>query len=151
MKDYFGYDRNIKSKELISADFAKLDIGNGRVSLVQNVNASYGHRSEFRFETGSSDAYFVSGQPMGQISVSRLVGRKGFLSEHRENPGLACGELDKLSIYIDGDENCSVEDGGNDKLKFEGAHIENFNISFGAGALEVSESFGYKVASMNII
>lgn len=147
MKDFFGYNRQVKEKELLSADFATLDIGNGKMGLVQNVQAAYQHRVEPRFEAGSSTLYWVNGQPSGNMTVGRLVGRSGlFAGVSRGNA--ACGDLKKLTISLDGDGQCAIRASGG--LKFDGAMLQGVSISYGAGALDIQDSLSFVVATMNV-
>jgi hypothetical protein len=148
MKDILGYERPIHPNgQIYSSEFATLTIGS-RVSLVQSVNASYGQVVTPKFEAGSAALYFLMGQPMGQVSAARLVGRGGFFSAFGAIED-SCAKLLGLKIGLDGKGGCSAVPGGDGStLNLDGAVVSNITASFGAGSLEVQEGVTLQVASM---
>ena len=143
--DYFGYNRQTQANQIISADNAIIDIGQGRIGLVQNFSGSYGHQVEPRFEMGSSTLFWVNGKPSGQFQVSKLVGREGILDSFKTG-GDACGGLRQISVSLDGG-SCAVEAGGG--VNFNGAKLQSVSVNGSAGAFEIAESATFLVAEMN--
>jgi len=95
-EDFFGYKRNINAKEILSSDFALIGVkGSDTMGLVQGAQMSYQQRVEPRFEAGSSDLYWVNGQPSGQMRIDRLVGKSGIFHNVSRN---GCGELQTISM-----------------------------------------------------
>lgn len=147
MNDVFGYNREIKSKEILSADNVSLDLGDGKVALVQNVSASYMHQVAPMYEVGSSNLYFVNGQPMGQFSFGSLVGKSGFFSGFNLK-NLACGDLKTLSVNLKNDNNCELEVTSNSTLKFEGAVLNSIGFQVTAQQLYITQEAQFTVAKL---
>lgn len=142
--DFFGYNTPTQSNQIISADNAVIDLGNGRLGLVQQFSGSYGHQVETRFEIGSSTLYFVNGKPQGQFQVSKLVGREGILTEFRTGQD-ACGGLRQISVSLDGGA-CDIEVGPG--LNFNGVKLRGVSFQGTSGGFEITESADFLVAQM---
>ena len=56
-RDIFSYTGDVKEKQIVAARNAALDLGNGRVALVQSMEGSYGHQVQPVYEAGSSSIY----------------------------------------------------------------------------------------------
>lgn len=147
MSDYFGYKRSTQSDALVSADNAVIDLGSGRVGLVQGFEYNYAHEVDFRFEMGSSTAYFVNGKPRGSFSVSKLVGREGFLQNFGSASGGsdACGGLRTIDVSLDG-ESCQVT--GGKGLNFGGCKLQSVGGRGSSGAFEIAETATFLVAEL---
>jgi len=146
--DILGYRRDVKPNgQIYSSEFATISMG-GKMSLVQQVQASYGQTVAPKFEVGSPTLYWLTGQPIGQVQIGRLVGRGGFFSTFGSLEN-SCGKLLGLRIGLDGNGGCTSEqqsaDGG---ISFDGGVVANITASFGAGDLEVQEGATIQVASM---
>jgi hypothetical protein len=75
--DIFGYKRNPKPKGVFSTEDSKLTFGS--VSdpvgyLVQSWNFSYTQQVQELFEIGSNALYWSKGRPVGQGTISRVIG-----------------------------------------------------------------------------
>lgn len=148
MSDFFGYERKVRPNGTIAtSELATIKVGGNRISLVQNVNASYQQMVAPKFEAGSATLYWVLGQPQGTIQMQRLVGNGGFLDEFR-GIGDNCGELTDVSIGLDGD-GCAVVNTGS-KVAFRDAVPESVSISFNVGGLQVAESLSLRAAFMDL-
>ena len=145
MSDIFGYNRQTQANQIISSDNAVIDVGSGRLGLVQNFNASYAHQVEPRFEMGSSTLFWVNGKPSGQVQVSKLVGRDGLLSAFRTG-GDACGGIRQITISMGGG-SCGVSGGGG--INFNGAKLQSVGVQGSAGAFEIAESATFVVAELS--
>lgn len=145
--DILGYKRDVRPNgQLFSSEFATISMG-GRMALVQNVQASYGQTVTPMFEVGSPTLYWLTGQPMGQVQVGRLVGRGGFFDSFGSVED-SCGRLLGLKIGLDGTGGCSAAQAGGSGLSFDGGVVENLTASFSAGELQVQEGATIRVASM---
>lgn len=136
MEDIIGYDRQIHADgEIMSSEAATISFGGRKRSLVQQFQAGYQHRVEPIYELGSPDVYLVKGQPMGNVNISRLVGRNGFLDGLG---GTQCGSLDTVTIGTDG-RTCHATP-STSSLRFSGAIIQGLQFSSGAGQLQAADS-----------
>ena len=95
--DFYGYERDHAGTYLYSSDVAAIYFDNNgvgsaqRAGLVQNVACSYQHAVLPRFESGSAELYWVTGQSKGDVSVGRLVAYNGLLDGIK--PGQGTGNL----------------------------------------------------------
>lgn len=147
-KDILGYSRDIRPNgQIFSSEFATISMG-GRMALVQGVQASYGQTVTPKFEVGSPTLYWLTGQPMGQVQIGRLVGRGGFFDSFGTVED-SCGSLIGLKIGLDGTGGCTAaQGGGGSGLSFDGGVVANLTASFNAGDLQVQEGATIQVASM---
>ena len=146
--DIFGYERNIQPASILSPDNAVLDFGDGKVSLVQEVNVSYGHNVSPVFETGSSNIFFVQGGARGSLTVASAVGRSGFL-DTVEMGGQACGELSTLAITAV-ENSCGFKLEKNKAARMEGVILNRVNITFRAGQYQVMQTLEFVVGKLII-
>ena len=147
MLDIFGYDREVKDKEILSSDNISMDLGEGKIALLQQVTAQYDHQIKPVYEVGSSALYFVNGQPMGSISFANIVGKSGFFNGFGLG-GQACGELKTISINAVADSNCDYEIERNSTIKFEGAILKQIEFRVTAGEMFASTNGTFLVAKM---
>jgi len=150
-KDMLGYSRETKAgrKVLASSDYAVISVGSDPLNLVQSVNASFGHQVISKFESGSSDLFWQTGQSQGKIDFGRLVGMGGFLDQLKEAFGNACGKLVKLNVDLSGASSCSVGvSPKKSKLTFDGAIPENYSFNWSAGGLDINEGGSIRVSSL---
>ena len=148
MQDFLGYKRDIKPNgQIMTGELATLSIGGSRSNLVQQVTAQYGQAVMPKFEVGSPTLYWLTGQPMGSVTFSRIVGCGGFLSALGSLRG-SCGTLVPVQIGSDGQTGCTTARCGGGTLSFDGGVVESVNVTFSAGTLEVAEGATIKVAAM---
>lgn len=148
MKDFYGYDRNVhENGAVMSSEVATISFGTGgNKRLVQNVNATYNQTATPRYELGSSDLYWNTGHPLGQVNIGRLVGRGGYLSDLTRGEG--CGKVASITLGLDGQGGCVTAAAGR-SLIFNGAVPVSIGINVGAGSLEVAENLSWQVAKMS--
>ena len=148
--DYFGYNREIQPNgAIVSSEYATLDLG-GRMALVQTVSANYAQQVNAKFEIGTPTLYWVTGQPQGDITFRRCVGKGGFLSAFATMSN-ACGKVLGVSIGLDGSGACStVSNSGGKGIKFSGGVPVNVSVDITAGSMEVSEGGSMRAASMQV-
>jgi len=142
MADIFGYNRTIQEDSIVSSDFAKITVGTN-MGLIQQFNATYQRRIEPRFEVGSSDLYWVHGQPQGQIQVQKLVGTDGILGGINLT---RCGKINSISINIKPGSACAP--GGSGGISFDGAMIQSVNFTAQASNLDISTGLTILCAEM---
>jgi hypothetical protein len=146
-KDFLSYERQTKSKEIFSSDFATVSFGDEKARLVQSVQGNYGHRVEPRYEAGSSALYWVNGQPSGTVNINRLVGTKGWFAGLRD-ANIACALFKPITVKLDGDGNCDLT-AEEDTIKMEDVILQNVAFNFSAGGLDVTESLSFQVSKMS--
>jgi hypothetical protein len=136
--DFFGYERETYANgQIMSSEVAILSLGGSPCSLVQSVQSSYTQRVEPKFEGGSANLFWVTGQPQGVIDIGAFVGSGGFnlLSKANGNEGNISG-VDASLLGAGG-------------LSFKGAVVESVRMSYQAGTLVVEEGMTIKAASMS--
>ena len=133
-----GYQRTGSSRaQIISSEFAKISIG-GQVSLIQAMQASYGHDVRPIYEVGTSQIRWVTGHPRGSMTFSRVVGNTGFFEAF--GGGGDCGHLATISINASRGQECTdVNVTTNSRLRFSGAILQSLSINVQAGRIEVIE------------
>ena len=151
-EDIFGYDVDVKEKQVVAARNAALDLGDGRIALVQSINGSYGHTTNTVYEAGSSSVYFVSGNPQGSFDYTTLVGTDGWFAGIVNKSGL-CATLRSINIDLMGnrDSNCDVEVTSKANVKFEGALLESLSFAIQAQDLQISNTGRFKCAKMIVV
>ena len=156
--DFYGYERDYAGTYLYSSDVAAIYFDNNGVGspykagLVQNVSASYQHSVLPRFEAGSSELFWVTGQAQGDVSMGRLISYGGLLDGIEPGTGdtdLKNGILGSVFIKIGKLQGqlrqVSIPQS---QLVMTGCVLANYGASFTTGALEVSEMTAIKVALM---
>lgn len=148
-----GYDRSDTTARLISSDYAAISFGTSEVGLVQSAQLNYGHQVIPRFEAGSSNLYWVTGQAQGRITVQRAVSSKGLFGSIDVGEA-AKGTLAKFSLKI---EDAGFTAGGNianvsgdTNINFSGGVIVNITASVQTGNLDVSEGVEIAFAEMDM-
>lgn len=163
--DFYGYERAQAGAYLYSSDVAAIYFDNGpgntetgdqappnRAGLVQNVTASYQHSVLPRFEAGSSELFWVTGQSQGSVGMSRLVSSGGLLNGLNPGQGLSSlnnGILGSVAIKI-GKLSGQLRTVAlqQSQLIMRGCVLSTYSASFTTGALEVSEMTAINVALM---
>ena len=157
MTDFFGYERKNPGQYLLSSDYAAIYMANSKshttaadkLTLVQSTAVSYQHRVEPRFEAGSSEMYWLTGQALGEISIGRLVGERGFLDGFRTTAGINPTQTNYHHGVIGSVEfKAGHVDGMQDVLTFGGGVLRSAAWQTSAGSLEISEAVTISVASL---
>lgn len=146
MQEIFGHDREVQSAgQILHADFCALHVNDEPVSLVQEANLSAQRQVNMVFEAGTSNVHVLAGRPVGALQVSRFVGINGIFAGLLE--GGACAQLENVSINTRGGNECSAN--VSQSLILDGIFINGLGIQWGAGPLEVRDTFSALVASIN--
>jgi len=151
-----GYGRDQVTERLISSDYAALSLtggGSGTIKLVQNAQLNYGHQVIPRFEAGSSELYWVTGQAQGRINIGRAVSSGGVFANIKPQDA-ATGELVSFSLEIKdnagGNGSISGVKGvtGETNISFEGGVVVNLTANITTGNLDVAEGVEIAFADM---
>ena len=144
-----GYTRTKDTKRLISSDFAALSLDSGgELGLVQQATAQYGHQVIPRFEAGSSNLFWVTGQAQGTITLGRAVSQDGFFGQLRPQDA-AGGTLVKMHLNMKkANLDNQVSTGAGSAIHFSGGIISALSSNVSAASLDVSESVTINVAEM---
>ena len=148
--DILGYNRTVRANgEVLSSEYAVLSMGGGgAITLVQQAQGQYMHKIRSVFEGGTANMYYITGQPEGQISFARLIGREG-LGTFLSGGAGGCGSLTSLSVSLSGSGACSaISAAGGRGYSFSGALIESINFSYSTADLQIQEGATLRVASM---
>ena len=152
-KNILGYTRTKDTKRLISSDFAaiSLDSGggdSGQLGLVQNATAQYGHQVIPRFEAGTSELYWVTGQAQGTITLARAVSQDGFFGSLKPQEA-AGGTMVQLNINMkDADLSNQIRTGAGSSIHFYGGIISAMSSSISTASLDVQESVTINCSEM---
>lgn len=150
-EDIFGYDVDVKEKQVVAARNAALDLGDGRIALVQSMEGSYGHQAQTVYEAGSSSVYFVNGNPTGTFTYSTLVGTDGWFAGIVNKSGL-CATLRSINVDLtSSDSNCDVQVTSKANVKFEGAMLRQISFGINAQQLQISNSGQFICAKMVVV
>lgn len=151
--DIYSYKREASSARadggLASAEFAVLDLAGSEVRLVQQFSANYTHAVNAKFESGSANLYWQTGQPQGTVNFSRLVGMNGFMEGFEKSLDGSCGSLTTLNVGMDGESACTVGAAPTGSLNFGGAIPTAYNLTWTAGALDITEGLQIRVSSLS--
>lgn len=155
--DFFGYERANVGQYIYSSDYAALYFANSpggttaaaqKAGLVQSAAMSYQHNVQPRFEAGSHELYWLTGQSLGTLQVGRLVSDKGILDGIRH--GQAVNDVRKgilggveFKIGRLGMTGVTVKQ---EVLILSGCVLAAYGISFNVGGLEVQESMTIQTA-----
>lgn len=79
MADIFGYNRNARPQRVFTTENSTLTLsgGAGVGYMIQNWNIGYQQNVQEIFELGSSNLYWIKGQPQGSGTIARIVGNSG--------------------------------------------------------------------------
>ena len=151
-EDIFGYDVDVKEKQIVAARNAALDLGDGRIALVQSIEGVYNHQTSTVYEAGSTSVYFVNGNPQGALTYQTLVGTDGWFSGIVNKSGL-CATIRSINVDLLGnaDSNCDVLVKSKANIKFEGALLEQLSFTITAQDLKISNTGRFKCAKMMVV
>ena len=149
--DVFGGNREVKTGELLTMENAALDLGEGRVALVQNIQIQYNQGVQPQFEVGSNTMYFVAGQARGSLRVDTLVGKTGFLDGFNLANKAVCGGIDSVALNLVDTNNCGWELSRRSTASLEAVVPESVNITISAGQLQIAQSVGFQIGKLSIL
>lgn len=157
--DFFGYSREKVGSFLLSADYASLYFANipggtavaaQKAGLVQNATLAYQQQVQPRFETGSHELFWLTGQSLGTLQVSRLVGEKGILdgvSVNNNSNNLRKGLIGSVEMKL-GRQGLTGLTVKQQVIALSGCVMGNIGLGWGVGGFDVQESFSVSVALM---
>lgn len=152
MADIFGYNRT-KPQTVFSNDNAALDIeGKGTGYMIQQWSIGYQQNVQEIFELGSSNLYWVRGQPQGQGTFGRIIGGAGG-SDVKFLPREAfdvCNGGVAMTITM-GVGSCGGEDAGAAvvSLGLDGVIVTSFGFNASVQDMMIRQSVQIKFASLS--
>jgi hypothetical protein len=155
--DFYGYSRERVGQTIYSSDYASLYFANtaggakasaSKAALVQSAALAYNQQVIPRFEGGSHELFWLTGQSRGTLQVGRLVGDKGILDGIRYGSAVndvRKGVLGGVEFKIGrlGMQGVTVKQ---EVLILSGCMLSGWGVSFNTGGLDVSESMSVEVA-----
>jgi hypothetical protein len=152
-----GYERKKKASQmrLISSDYATLKMGktatkaSAQVHLVQNARVTYQHQVTPRFEAGSAELYWLTGQSQGTVTIGRAVSKAGFFST-LEPKNAASGTLISFSLDTTTRPGFGVTVKADPKgsIQFKNGVIAALGANVATQGLDVSEEVTINFADM---
>ena len=155
--DFFGYERQKVGTYIFSSDYASIYFSNApggtavaaaKAGLVQSAAVSYQHNVQPRFEAGSHELYWLTGQSLGSVQVGRLIGDRGILDgvQYGQDPNnIKKGLLGGVEFKIGrlGLQGITTRQ---EVLMLSGCVLSAYGVSFNVGGLEVQESMTIQTA-----
>jgi hypothetical protein len=151
-----GYHRE-KTQDnmrLISSDYATLKMSDGaasptgEINLVQNARVSFQHNVTPRFEAGSAELYWLTGQSQGTVTIGRAVSRGGFFSGLTPS-NAAVGDLVQFSLDTSkGNFGTTVSATPKKSIQFKNGVIAALGANIATQGLDVSEEVTINFADM---
>lgn len=139
--DIFGYNRGTPT-DVFVADRSRLTIvGVDGVDLIQGWSVQYSQQITPIYEVGSSRIFWAKGNPMGQGSISRIVG-SNFLR-------MSSDICDRGTTVVISNTAGSCS-GGEVSLTCTGATCTSIGFSAQAGSPTVSESVSFQFAALEV-
>ena len=144
MKDILGYDREIKTANLASSEFAAITIGSAsaKEALIQNVDFQYSQQIGEVVQVGDVNIYLMPGRPSGGCIVSKLVGDGGFFAGFKDG---ACGVISGVSVDIQPGQ-CGYVGAGT--ISFTNGVISALSTSISAAQLQIGNQISIRLASL---
>lgn len=151
--DFFGYTRQRPGAHIMSSEYAAILMSNSqttapsnRLGLVQGATVAYGHRVMPIFEAGSSELYWLTGQPSGTIGIERVVG-DNFVAglQGLAQPGSSSQLLNQGAIG-EVDFKAGVSTINQTVLRFGGCVLSGMTWSTSVGSLSIATQMKIEVA-----
>lgn len=144
MKDILGYDREIKSANLASSEFAAITIGSGstKEALIQNIDFQYAQQIGEVVQVGDVNIYLMPGRPSGGCTIQKLVGDGGFFAGFKDG---SCGVISGVNLTVEKGQ-CGYVGGGS--LSFTNGIIQSLSTSISAASLQIGSSITIRLASL---
>jgi len=151
MADIFGYNRNARPEKVFTTENSTLTIsGSGVGYMIQNWNISYQQQVQEIFELGSSNLYWLKGQPQGQGTIARIVGNDGGSGISLMPPGAfdLCDGGVTMNISASGGD-C---DGGGPAINIamDGVVVTALGFSMSVQDMMVQQNFGWRFAKLSL-
>lgn len=144
MKDILGYEREIKTANLASSEFAAISIGSksSKEALVQNIDFNYAQQIGEVVQVGDVNIYLMPGRPSGGCTIQKLVGDGGFFAGFKDG---SCGVISGVNVTVEGGQ-CGYVGAGT--LSFTNGVIQTLSTSINAQSLQIGNSVTIRLASL---
>lgn len=149
MREVFGFDMNVKNDALPTSPYVVLDLGEGNVLLMNNVDVEYGTDMQRISPVGEVAVYFVRGLPRGTMRVGTTVGTKGFFAPYLSTADM-CGTLKSVNISIE-NRMCKVEENVEDalnNLQIQGIALTSLSLSISTGQMQLQQQASYEIGAI---
>lgn len=159
--DIFGYKRNPKPRGVFSTENSTLIFGSpgqgGQVNpvgyLVQSWNMNYTQDVQELFEIGSNELYWAKGRPVGQGTISRVIGEADV---DNQNSGFfpsdaydICKGGASLELTARGG-SCENYPLKSVKITMAGVLVTGIGFSMAVGDVRLIENFGWRFAYLEV-
>lgn len=141
MADIFGYNRS-GATDIFTAEKSTLSIGGveGAKSLIQNWQVNYQQQIQPIYEIGSSRVYWIKSNPVGNGSISKIVGADLL------KLGTSLCDASGTSISINAGGSC--KSGGVVNIKCTGVVVTSVGFQSSAQTPTVSQNVGFMFSSL---
>lgn len=148
MIEFFGNERgNSAEAQVHSAEFAKISLNSGDVSLVQSLQATYGRQLRPIGVVGDSNVYFASSAAQGSAQMGRLTGKDGFFAPFK-TIAANCGRVSTLQVSAHGGR-CTTALGSSG-MTWGGGMMESVGVQVSMASPEIVESSGFRFATLRL-
>jgi len=148
--DIFGYSRSGKPQTVFSSESASLTFEKaGKGYMIQNWNVNYQQTVQEIFELGSSNLYWLKGQPQGQGTIQRIVGGTGSGTDLFSADAFdVCAGGAAMTINANaGACNGTVPDVN---INMDGCVVTSVGFSSSVQDLMIQQNFGWRFAKLSI-
>tara|TARA_B100000579_G_scaffold300828_1_gene250767 strand:- start:14221 stop:14691 length:471 start_codon:yes stop_codon:yes gene_type:complete len=150
-ENILGYKREKTQDQmrLISSDHATLKMGGkDQIHLVQNARVQFQHQVTPRFEAGSAELYWLTGQSQGSVTIGRAVSKSGFFS-NLDTKKAATGDLITFTLdTVKGTHGIGVAASPKETLTFKNGVIAGLGANIATQGLDVSEEVTISFADL---
>lgn len=142
MADIFGYNRS-GATDIFTAEKSKLSISgvSGADSLIQGWQLDYHQQISPIYEIGSSKVYWVKANPLGNGSITKIVGA----SPMKIGSSLCDKSGTTITIKAGG----SCNGGGGATITCNGVIVTSVGFQSQSSSPTVSQNIGFQFASMH--
>ena len=154
--DFYGYERSKAGTYLYSSDYAAVYFAGGmggfgtqagKAGLVQNATCAYQHNVVPKFEGGSSELFWVTGQAVGRLALGRLLGEEGILNGiGQSSDSMRNGLLGGVDFKVGRLGGAVTAAGRQDVLVLKGCVLSAYGLTFSVNGLEVQENLTIETA-----
>lgn len=145
MADVFG--REVEIGTGFKADGAKINFAGKDCNeglLIQNVSIQYQQQVNRLYEVGCPQVYLIAGRTQGTISMARVIGPKGIMTEFYTEYGDPCNDKDLEIDLTPG----MCEKAANSAVTAKKAIITSIGISVAANDMLINEQMQWMFVTL---
>jgi len=151
MSDIFGYNRNARPQKVFTTENSRLTLsgGAGVGYMIQNWNINYQQQVQEIFELGSSNLYWIKGQPQGQGTIARIIGDGGNgVNLFPQSAFDLCDGGATMTIAASSGQ-CSGT-AGTVNLSMDGVVVTAIGVSMSVQDMMLQQNFGWRFAKLTV-